>query len=110
VVINVWGSWCAPCIAEAPRLAEAANRYRGRVQFVGVDILDQPAPARSFIRRYGWSYPSVFDPRAAIRDGMGLLGQPVTILLDASGRRVHLWSGAVPLDQLQQEIDRTLGG
>src|SRR5437870_2898562 len=40
VVVNIWGSWCGPCIAEAPDLARISAAFRGRVQFVGVDISD----------------------------------------------------------------------
>ena len=47
---------------------------------VGVDVLDKRGPARDFIRKYKWGYPSVFDPTAAIRDDLGFIGQPVTPL------------------------------
>ncbi|MGH2686137.1 MAG: redoxin domain-containing protein, partial [Actinomycetota bacterium] len=60
VVVNIWGSWCPPCQVEAPDLAEVAREFEGRVQFVGVDILDSRGPARSFILVHDWPYPSVF--------------------------------------------------
>ncbi len=104
VVINVWASWCGPCIEEAPDLARAARQFRGRVQFLGVDVLDQIGPARAFIRRFGWSYPSVFDPQAAIRNDLGFIGQPETVILDRSGRRVFTQSGAVTLEILRKEL------
>ena len=62
VVVNFWGSWCPPCEEEAPHLATLAKEYEGEVQFLGVDIVDAREPARDFIRRYGWPYPSLFDP------------------------------------------------
>jgi hypothetical protein len=46
---------------------------------------------------FGWTYPSVYDPTGAIRDGLGLLGQPVTLFYDASGALVNTWTG--PLTQ-----------
>ncbi len=104
VVVNVWASWCGPCAREAPSLAQVSAQYAGRVQFIGVDIEDQLAPARAFIAKYGWSYPSVFDPTGAIRDDLGLLGQPVTIVYDAGGAKVFSWSGATSPGQLAAEL------
>jgi len=104
VVVNIWASWCGPCIVEAPHLAAAARESAGRAQFLGVDVLDQRAPARDFIRKYQWSYPSVFDPTAAIRDDLGFVGQPVTMVLDASGNRVFSQSGPITLEILRKEL------
>ncbi len=104
VVINIWASWCGPCVTEAPDLAQAAREYQGRVQFVGVDVLDQLGPARAFIRKYGWTFPSVSDPRGAIRNDLGFIGQPETIILDAGGVRVFVQSGAITLETLRKEL------
>lgn len=108
VVVNVWASWCGPCIEEAPHLGRLARATAGRVQFLGVDILDQLAPARAFVLRFGWPYPSVFDPPGAIRDSLGLLGQPHTLVFDRQGRRVFTWSGPVTEDVLRRALDRAL--
>jgi cytochrome c biogenesis protein CcmG/thiol:disulfide interchange protein DsbE len=110
VVVNVWASWCEPCTVEAPHLAAVSTEYEGRVQFVGVDILDAREPARSFIQTYGWTYPSVFDEPGAIRDGMGLIGQPQTVIFDADGNRVKVFSGPVDAASLRAELDRILQG
>lgn len=104
VLVNFWASWCGPCIAEAPALAHAAGAYQGRVQFLGVDILDQRGPARAFIDKHHIPYPSVFDPNASIRSGLGLVGQPVTIIYDAAGHQVFAYPGAVPANVLSQEL------
>lgn len=83
-MVDVWASWCAPRRDEAPILAGANRSYGDRVRFIGVDILDERGSARAFMREHGWTYPSVYDPSGAIRDGLGLLGQPVTLFYDAS--------------------------
>ncbi len=104
VLVNIWASWCGPCIDEAPHLAAAYAEFGDRVQFVGVDILDAREPAREFIRRFGWTYPSVFDPPGAIRDGLGLLGQPVTLFYDAEGELVGTWQGALNPEELDRRL------
>jgi thiol-disulfide isomerase/thioredoxin len=108
VVVNFWGSWCPPCAAEAPGLAEVSSEFEGEVQFVGVDILDARPPARAFIVRSDWQYPSVFDPTGSIRDGLGYVGQPITLVYDSGGSLAFEWIGAVAEDQLRREIRRVL--
>jgi cytochrome c biogenesis protein CcmG/thiol:disulfide interchange protein DsbE len=108
VVVNIWASWCGPCTSEAPHLASIARETAGKVQFVGVDIQDKRPAARGFIAKYGWTYPSVFDPDQTILDGLGFLGPPVTLLFDRTGKRVFVWSGAVTDDILRSEL-RSLG-
>ena len=86
VVVNVWASWCGPCRVEAPLLQRAAERYEGSVAFVGVDSRDDVEPARAFIRRYGITYPNLFDQSGAIRTWLGLRGFPTTYVFDRTGR------------------------
>ena len=105
VVVNVWASWCGPCRREAPLLASAHEAYGDRVRFIGVDILDERDSARAFMREYRWTYPSVYDPSGAIRDGLGLLGQPVTLFYDASGALVDTWSGPLSQQVLDHDLD-----
>jgi thiol-disulfide isomerase/thioredoxin len=108
VVVNIWAAWCGPCRAEAPDLASASRSYGARVQFLGVDILDTRAAARAFMAEQGWSYPSVFDPTAAIRDGLGFVGQPDTVFYDAKGRIAMTWQGPLTAETLTMGIDRIL--
>ncbi|MBI3649073.1 MAG: TlpA family protein disulfide reductase [Actinobacteria bacterium] len=108
VVVNIWGSWCGPCRAEAPHLASAARTYGDRVQFVGVDILDRVDAARSFMREFEIPYPSVFDPTGGIRSGLGFVGQPITIFYDANGKMVSAIPGPSQPSELLQGILRIL--
>jgi cytochrome c biogenesis protein CcmG/thiol:disulfide interchange protein DsbE len=108
VVVNIWASWCGPCIFEAPELATAAMTYKGIVQFVGVDIQDQPAPARTFIDKFKWTYPSVADPSGKIKESFGLLGVPDTMFFDANGVRTFTFSGPVTQEVLVNAIKGAL--
>jgi thiol-disulfide isomerase/thioredoxin len=91
IVVNVWGSWCAPCRKEAPDLAAASKRTAGTAAFVGIDIRDpDPAPAEAFARVFEVPYPSIYDP-----DGRQLVkfagdpppaAIPSTLIIDKQGR------------------------
>ncbi|WP_432558617.1 TlpA family protein disulfide reductase [Granulicoccus sp. GXG6511] len=91
VVINVWGSWCEPCRAEAADLEAAWQDTKDVAQFVGIDTRDpDPAPAIAFVRAFGITYPSIFDPQGrSLLEFSGTLppsGIPSTLIVDADGR------------------------
>jgi cytochrome c biogenesis protein CcmG/thiol:disulfide interchange protein DsbE len=109
VVVNVWAAWCGPCKAEAPLLHDASRTYGDRVQFLGVDIVDSLDGARRFIADHGLTYPSVFDPSGAIRDSLGMIGQPVTVFYDADGNVASSYPGQLNQSALNRGISAALG-
>ena len=91
VVVNVWGSWCSPCRREAPALQAASVKTRDKAQFVGITTRDSdPAQAKAFVRAFGVTYPSIFDPKGtALLAFAGTLPPsaiPSTLILDREGR------------------------
>jgi len=91
VVMNFWGSWCTPCRAEAPALAQLARKFApSSVQFLGVDIRDSPASAEAYMRDFGIQYPSLNDPGDQIaldfRSTVPPAGVPTTLVISRSGR------------------------
>lgn len=90
VVYNVWGSWCAPCAAEAPALAALAEEFAGEVTFVGINVRDNEAAARGFERQYDVPYDSIAasDSAAAMLSFDGVLSAaavPTTVVVDRDG-------------------------
>ncbi|WP_243869404.1 TlpA family protein disulfide reductase [Streptomyces liangshanensis] len=112
VVINVWGSWCPPCIAEAPHFVEVAKETEGKgVAFVGIDTRDPDRiPALAFQKDLGLPYPSLYDPTGKlILDGFpkGTLNPqtlPSTIFLDREGRIAARALRAIGADGLREVI------
>lgn len=93
VVLNVWGSWCAPCRAEAPHLAKVAEDTEDQgVRFIGINTRDlDKANARAFERRYDIGYPSLYDPSGKQilrfpRNSLSPQTIPSTVVLDREGR------------------------
>lgn len=87
VVINVWGSWCPGCVAEAEDLRRFAADHP-EVQLVGVDLQDTSGAARAFYERWRWVHPSISDPDGEISFSLGLQGTPSTFFLDRQHRMV----------------------
>jgi cytochrome c biogenesis protein CcmG, thiol:disulfide interchange protein DsbE len=111
VVVNFWASDCTPCKQEMPRLVSFAGSWSGRgVVVVGVDV-DELAkgPARAFARRYGATYPMVFDPTGSTVDPWGVgEGTPQTFFVDRRGRIVDHVLGPVSAAALTAGARRAL--
>jgi hypothetical protein len=52
---------------------------------VGLNVSDVPTAARSWVRRYRWTWPSIRDPNRELEGKLGVYGQPVIVLVDARG-------------------------
>lgn len=110
VVLNVWGSWCAPCREEAPVLAATSQRLADRgVSFVGINVRDNTAAALAFEKSFGIDYPSLADV-----DGQALLrlnqyvpanAVPVTLVLDRQGRVAARIIGVLTATSLASALD-----
>ncbi len=97
VVVNQWASWCAPCRYEFPFFRSAAEKYRGKVAFLGVNSKDSSAAARRFLGRNPVPFPSFEDPDGTIASSFkGGRAFPTTALFDASGRLVNVHPGSYP--------------
>ena len=88
VVLNFFASWCEPCKAESKVLETAAQRYKNRVIFLGVDYHDVTSDGRHFLQAHGITYPTVQDGSGMVGDRYGLTGVPETYFIDAQGRLV----------------------
>ncbi len=113
VVVNVWASWCPPCIKEAPALQQVWRGYRSRgVQVVGVDVGDNRAAARAHERRFHIGYPSIEDRSGrlllAFRGTLNPSARPSTLVLDTRGRVAARVLGRVEAATLAALLDDVL--
>ncbi len=107
VVVNLWASWCDPCIFELPILQRQALKFGTRVAFLGVNSGDNRDDARALSERFPMPYPSFEDPRQAVTGRYGAVGLPATAFYDARGRRTIVHQGRFTTEaQLEAAIER----
>ena len=115
VVLNFWGSWCAPCRHEAPALAAIATHFKNApVRFVGDDVHDSPAAALAFERTYSVGYPSLSDPgeqvALAFHGTVPPVAIPTTLLIDRTGHIAGRIVGEVSYRGLRALVTKILAG
>lgn len=111
VVINFWSSTCPPCRNEARELEAIWRTYRDRgVVFIGANIQDSYEPARRFLDEFGVTYPNGPDADGRITVDYGVVGIPVTFVVDGDGTVARRWVGAIDFERLTMWIDELLGG
>jgi thiol-disulfide isomerase/thioredoxin len=112
LVVNVWGSWCSPCRAEADNLVQVAKATADKdVQFVGLNTRDTSTePAVAFEKKYAVPYPSLYDPtgKLMLRFKKGTLNPqaiPSTIVIDRDGKIAARALQALSEDKLREMLD-----
>ncbi|WP_343347711.1 redoxin family protein [Sphingomicrobium sp. XHP0239] len=103
-LINLFGSWCVPCIAEAEYLDDLA---RQGVPIDGIAVRDEPEAVQRFLDRHGDPFARIgADPDSQAMLELGATGVPETFLIDADGVvRAH-WQGPIEADDLPDILAR----
>jgi peroxiredoxin len=91
VVVNVWASWCRPCVEEMPRLeAEIWRRFQPQLVVVGIALGEEPAKVKDFSRQSSLTFPLVADPKRKIARRFGAGNSiPQTFVISRSGVIVY---------------------
>jgi cytochrome c biogenesis protein CcmG, thiol:disulfide interchange protein DsbE len=111
VVINVWATWCPPCVREIPRLVRLSEQYGDQgVVILGINTTwqDDEAKVAQFAREKGISYPVLLDPTNITGPLYRVQLMPSTFVLDHTGRISHTKVGEVDEATLEGYIQTLL--
>ncbi|MFJ2773546.1 TlpA family protein disulfide reductase [Streptomyces sp. NPDC087300] len=115
LVINVWGSWCAPCRAEAPNFVKVAADTKAKgVEFVGINTRDpERGPAIEFEKAHKITYPSLHDStgKLLLRFPQGSMNPnfiPSTLVVDRDGKIAARSQQPLNEEKLRKMIDPVL--
>lgn len=96
VVVNMWASWCGPCIEESALLESLWNRYRTRdVVLLGIQVEDLTRDGLAFYEKYGLTYPSLREGGDTTKRAYQATGVPETFVVDRQGRLALTLRGPV---------------
>jgi len=94
VVLNLWATWCAPCLAEMPALDALAGSGVAVVA-ISEDISGPDLPAR-FLRQHHLDHLALYsDPSGGVGEALGVSALPLTLVINADGQEVGRALGAV---------------
>ena len=109
LVVNYWASWCLPCLAEMPGFEEVYQRHRGNLEFLGINLADDPNRALIVVADTGISYPLAIDQDGSSYTEFGGFAMPTTIFISAEGNVLEVYSGELTAQELEARIERYFG-
>lgn len=106
VIVDFWATWCEPCKQEIPRFIELQSKYPEGLEIIGISMDDDVEPVRAFQQQYKMNYPvALGSPKLADQYG-GVLGLPITFVIDREGRIASRHIGATDPNVFEAEIRR----
>jgi thiol-disulfide isomerase/thioredoxin len=110
ILLNFWATWCGPCRAEIPDLVDLQNKYKDRLQILGLVVDDDDQDAiKTFVAEFRINYPvAIADDGIRMQYG-GISALPTSFVLDAEGRIVQKHEGLRDPILYETEIRSLLG-
>ena len=112
VLINLWASWCPPCLAEMPALQAAYEKYKDQgLVVLGIDYATQDnlPDVAAFVAKFQLTFPILLDQSGSVSSlSYGMHGLPDSYFVDRAGVVRRIISGAIPADQLDAFIQEIM--
>jgi thiol-disulfide isomerase/thioredoxin len=110
ILLNFWATWCGPCRAEVPDLVELQNKYKDRLQILGLVVDDDDRDAiKKFVEKFSINYPVAVATNDIRLQYGGIPALPTSFVLDSEGRVVQKHEGLRDPVLYETEIRSLLG-
>ena len=110
VLINFWGTWCAPCLQEIPELVHLSHRFKARgFEVVGIAVNSgPPADIRAFMRDHQMDYRVLIGDMALVKRQFRVVGFPTSFLIDRQGLIRECYFGPQTKEALKKDVEPLL--
>jgi cytochrome c biogenesis protein CcmG, thiol:disulfide interchange protein DsbE len=109
VLLNFWATWCAPCQVELPQFEAWQKKYRAEgLKVIAVSMDDGDTAVRRTVRRLHLHLPVVMGDAQLGEAYGGVLGLPITFLIDRKGKIVAQFKGETDLTSMESQIKQLL--
>jgi thiol-disulfide isomerase/thioredoxin len=99
LIINVWASWCGPCVQEMGSLERLAYRDEGKhFNIIGISTDDYPDRAKALLKKSNITFSNFIDSKLVLENMLGASRLPLTLLVDANGRVLGKFYGGKEWD------------
>lgn len=109
VMLDFWATWCVPCKEEIPHFVDMQTKYGPRgLQVIGISMDDDEPPIRAFQQQFKMNYPVARGSADLATQYGGVLGLPITFIIDREGRIVSRHIGQTKPEVFESEILKLL--
>jgi len=108
VVLDFWATWCGPCHSELPHLVAVSDKYKGRVQFFGVNPSDAAPAISDYHKKNGMTYPTLLDAHHTAAFAYGADAFPLVVVIDKNNRIRYAADGYDPSEDLEKKLSHVL--
>jgi len=108
VIVNFWGSFCPECVTEMPAIESQFEKWKGKVDVLGVNLSEDPITVRSFVSNFDVKFPIILDKNKATEKKYGLQAYPTTFFINEEGKIADIFVGGMKEPDVEQRIAKML--
>lgn len=106
IVVDFWGSWCSWCIKGFPKMKEYYNKYRDKLEIVGIACYDKEDKWKAAVAKNDVPWLHVFSPDGITEERYGVTGYPYKVLISPKGKVIKCFRGES--DEFYKTLDKEL--
>lgn len=110
VILNIWATWCPPCVEETSDLVDIYEKYKDEgLVVLGISIDEQgKSVVEPFVEKYDITYPVTIDDGTILEKYGPLIGIPTTYIIGKKGNLRYFATGAITKKELAPRIEQLL--